>query len=62
MMNQNDMKKIIKTENLRYAYRAAEGELPKIVLEDLDLEIEAGTFVAHTRAEWFGQNDAGQAL
>jgi energy-coupling factor transport system ATP-binding protein len=41
---------IIKTENLSYAYRAANGEepgeLPKIVLDGIDLEIEKGTFVA----------------
>jgi energy-coupling factor transport system ATP-binding protein len=38
--------KIIKTESLSYAYRASEGELPKIVLNGIDLEIEKGTFVA----------------
>ncbi len=38
--------KIIKIENLTYAYRTAEGELPKIVLGGIDLEIEKGTFVA----------------
>lgn len=38
--------KIIKTENLSYAYRASEDELPKIVLNGIDLEIEKGTFVA----------------
>lgn len=37
---------IIKTENLTYAYRTAEGELPKIVLGGINLEIEKGTFVA----------------
>jgi energy-coupling factor transport system ATP-binding protein len=37
---------IIKTENLTYAYRAPEGELPKIVLNGVNLEIEKGTFVA----------------
>lgn len=47
--------KIIKTEGLRYAYKAAEGELPKIVLQDLDLEIEAGTFVAV-----LGRNGSGK--
>ena len=37
---------IIKTESLTYAYKPAEGELPKIVLNGIDLEIEKGTFVA----------------
>lgn len=45
-MNTNYAEKIIKTENLTYAYRAAEGELPRIVLSGVDLEIEKGTFVA----------------
>jgi energy-coupling factor transport system ATP-binding protein len=47
--------KIIKTQNLRYAYKTTEEELPKIVLEDLDLEIEAGTFVAI-----LGRNGSGK--
>lgn len=38
--------KIIKTENLSYAYKPTEGELPKLVLNGVDLEIEKGTFVA----------------
>jgi energy-coupling factor transport system ATP-binding protein len=38
--------KIIKIENLTYAYRTAEGELPTNVLNGIDLEIEKGTFVA----------------
>jgi energy-coupling factor transport system ATP-binding protein len=37
---------IIKTENLTYAYRTGQDELPKIVLQGLNLEIERGTFVA----------------
>lgn len=37
---------IIKTENLTYAYKTGQDELPKIVLQGLDLEIEKGTFVA----------------
>jgi energy-coupling factor transport system ATP-binding protein len=37
---------IIKVEDLTYAYRAPEGELPKVVLDGIDLEIEKGTFVA----------------
>ena len=37
---------IIKTEQLTYAYKPPEGELPKIVLNGVDLEIEKGTFVA----------------
>ncbi len=55
MMNQSYTEKIIKTENLRYAYRASEDELPKIVLEDLNLEIESGTFVAI-----LGRNGSGK--
>lgn len=47
--------KIIKTENLRYAYKAAEGELPKIVIQDLNLEIQTGTFVAI-----LGRNGSGK--
>lgn len=45
-MKTNYSENIIKTENLTYSYRAAEGELPKIVLNGVDLEIEKGTFVA----------------
>ena len=45
-METNYMDSIIRTENLTYAYRPAEGELPKIVLSGIDLEIEKGTFVA----------------
>lgn len=37
---------IIRTEGLTYAYKPPEGELPKIVLDGIDLEIEKGTFVA----------------
>jgi energy-coupling factor transport system ATP-binding protein len=45
-METNYSDTIIKTENLTYAYRTAEGELPKIVLSGIDLTIEKGTFVA----------------
>jgi energy-coupling factor transport system ATP-binding protein len=45
-MNTENSEKIIKTEKLTYAYKPAEGELPKIVLNGVDLEIEKGTFVA----------------
>ncbi|SHI22764.1 energy-coupling factor transport system ATP-binding protein [Sporobacter termitidis DSM 10068] len=45
-MNTEYSEKIIKTEKLTYAYRPAEGELPQIVLNGVDLEIEKGTFVA----------------
>jgi energy-coupling factor transport system ATP-binding protein len=41
-----DTEKIIKTEQLTYAYKPPEGELPQIVLNGIDLEIEKGTFVA----------------
>jgi energy-coupling factor transport system ATP-binding protein len=54
-MSIENTEKIIKTEGLRYAYKAAEGELPKIVLQDLDLEIETGTFVAV-----LGRNGSGK--
>lgn len=54
-MSIKNNEKIIKTESLRYAYRVAEGELPKIVLQDLDLEIETGTFVAV-----LGRNGSGK--
>jgi energy-coupling factor transport system ATP-binding protein len=54
-MNTEDTEMIIKTESLRYAYKASEGELLKIVLQDLDLEIEAGTFVAI-----LGRNGSGK--
>lgn len=45
-METNYADTIIKTENLTYAYRTAEGELPKVVLNGVDLTIEKGTFVA----------------
>jgi len=40
------MDSIIKTENLEFAYSTMDGSLPVLVLNDLDLEIERGTFVA----------------
>ena len=46
MMQTDYLDKILKTENLTYAYRAAEGELAKIILNGIDLDIEKGTFVA----------------
>ena len=45
-MNTENTGKIIITEALTYAYKPQEGELPKIVLDGVDLEIEKGTFVA----------------
>ena len=36
---------IIKTQNLRFSYTAAEPPAP-VVLDGVDLEIEAGSFVA----------------
>ena len=54
-MNTDNSENIIKTENLRFAYKAAEGDLPKIVLEELNLEIETGTFVAI-----LGRNGSGK--
>jgi energy-coupling factor transport system ATP-binding protein len=45
-MNTEHQENIIITENLTYAYKPPEGELPKIVLNGVDLEIEKGTFVA----------------
>jgi len=37
---------IIKTENLEFSYLAADGSMPNLVLNDISLEIEKGTFVA----------------
>jgi len=45
-MNTEYHNSIIRTEGLTYAYKPPEGELPKIVLDGIDLEIEKGTFVA----------------
>jgi energy-coupling factor transport system ATP-binding protein len=45
-MNTENSDTIIKAEKLTYAYRPPEGELPKIVLDGVDLEIKKGTFVA----------------
>ena len=40
------MESIIKTENLEFSYLAADGSMPNLVLNDISLEIEKGTFVA----------------
>lgn len=50
------MESIIKTENLKYAYTAEEGELPIQVLHGVNLEIEKGTFVAV-----LGHNGSGKS-
>ena len=50
------MDSIIKTEKLSFSYSMADDPLPKIVLNDLDLEIEKGTFVAV-----IGHNGSGKS-
>lgn len=45
-MNTENSDKIIKTEELTYSYKPGDGELPKVVLNGVGLEIEKGTFVA----------------
>ncbi|MCF0121457.1 MAG: ATP-binding cassette domain-containing protein, partial [Oscillospiraceae bacterium] len=50
------MDEIIRTENLTYAYRSAEGDNIKLALTDFNLEIERGTFVAI-----LGHNGSGKS-
>lgn len=50
------MKNIIKTENLIYSYQEEDGEYPVKVLDDLNLEIESGTFVTI-----LGHNGSGKS-
>lgn len=50
------MESIIKTENLTYIYRTIDDETPQIVLNDINLEIEKGTFVAV-----LGHNGSGKS-
>jgi len=40
------MESIIKTENLKFAYSSVDGSAPVLVLNNLSIEIEKGTFVA----------------
>ena len=40
------MKKIIKTEKLNFTYSSSDGSIPVLVLNNINLEIETGTFVA----------------
>jgi energy-coupling factor transport system ATP-binding protein len=47
---------IIKTESLTYAYRAEDGETPALILNGIDLEVEAGEFVAV-----LGHNGSGKS-
>ena len=47
---------ILKTESLTFSYPAEEGKEPKVVLDGLDLEIEAGSFVAV-----LGHNGSGKS-
>ena len=49
------MSTIIKTEDLRFSYAVTEGLAP-IVLDGVDLEIEAGSFVAV-----LGHNGSGKS-
>jgi energy-coupling factor transport system ATP-binding protein len=50
------MEPIIKTENLTFSYSSADELLPVIVLDDLNLEVEKGTFVAV-----IGHNGSGKS-
>jgi energy-coupling factor transport system ATP-binding protein len=50
------MDSIIKTENLTFSYTGADDLLPKIVLDNLEFEIEKGTFVAV-----IGHNGSGKS-
>ena len=45
-INWRYMSTIIKTENLNFSYSSVEGSSPKLVLNNLNIEIERGTFVA----------------
>jgi len=47
---------ILKTEHLTFSYPAEEGQEPKVVLDGVDLEIEAGSFVAV-----LGHNGSGKS-
>lgn len=50
------MESIIKTENLTYLYRTIDDETPQIVLNDINLAVEKGTFVAV-----LGHNGSGKS-
>lgn len=50
------MPEMLKTEKLVFAYEAEEGEIPKIVLNDLNISIEKGSFVAI-----LGHNGSGKS-
>ena len=45
-INWRYMSTIIKTENLNFSYSSVEGSEPRLVLNNLNIEIERGTFVA----------------
>ena len=50
------MDKIIKIENLSYAYDVPEGEIKKLVIDDVNIEVDKGTFVAI-----LGHNGSGKS-
>ena len=50
------MPEMLKTENLVFAYEAEDGEIPKIVINDLSMSIKKGSFVAI-----LGHNGSGKS-
>ena len=56
MESETTMATMIQTENLKYAYPAMEGEAQIFALQDVDLEIEQGSFVVV-----LGHNGSGKS-